>query len=78
MWASLQTGADKSSSVVSCSETGWQQKFTISSEAPQDVDVTADGSAALVTDGSGDVWRWDGSGDAVKLSPSVPLSSASW
>ena len=77
MWVALQTGS--SMVVATCGGGAWHEQFSVAgNRSPADVDVTADGSNVLLTDVDGDVWRWDGSGDASKLSPSVPLDHVTW
>jgi hypothetical protein len=52
--------------------------FTVpGNRTPADIAVAAEG-AVLVTDTDGNIWRWSGSGDAVQLHPSVPLTQVSW
>jgi hypothetical protein len=77
MWIALRTGS--SMDVVRC--TGGKPKlaFTVpGNDQPVDVDVTDDGSAVLLTDDNGKVWRWDGSGNPHELSPSIPLTDVTW
>ena len=78
LWVALQTGS--SMDVVRCTATGKvKEAFTVpGNDQPADLDVTNDGSAALLTDVSGKVWRWDGSGNPQPLSTSMPLTSVSW
>jgi hypothetical protein len=77
LWVALQTGS--SIDVATCGGGAWHVQFSVpGNKVPSDVDVTADGSAVLVADADGDVWRWDGSGDPTKLSPSVPLDRITW
>ena len=45
--------------------------------APSDISAAGDGPTLVATN-DGDVWRWDGSGPAVKLSPSVKLFEVTW
>jgi len=44
---------------------------------PADVDVSSTG-AVLLTDTDGHIWKWSGSGDAVQLSPSQPVTDVTW
>jgi len=78
MWFAVQTGS--SMQVWKCAA-GSQTAvvaFTIAgNRTPADVDVSGSG-AVLVTDIDGHVWRWNGSGNAVQLSPSVPLTQVTW
>jgi hypothetical protein len=78
LWIALQTGT--SMDVVRCTAAGKvKQAFTIpGNDQPADIDVTSDGSAVLLTDANGKVWRWDGSGNPVELSPNLPLTQVSW
>ena len=78
LWVALQTGS--SMDVVRCARTGKPKTmFTVpGNDQPADVDVTSDGSAVLLTDGNGKVWRWDGSGNPQELSTSISLTQVSW
>jgi glucose/arabinose dehydrogenase len=66
--------------VVHCTSTGKPKlAFTVQGQdVPVDLDVTSDGSAVLLTDDHGKVWRWDGSGNPVQLNNSIPLSHVTW
>ena len=78
MWIALRTGS--SMDVVRCGGNGKPKlAFTIAgSDTPVDVDATSDGSAVLLTDDDGKVWRWNGSGNPVELSPKLPLTHVTW
>ena len=78
LWIALQTGT--SMDVVRCGGHGNPKTaFTIpGNDQPADIDVTSDGSAVLLTDANGKVWRWDGSGNPQQLSTSLPLTQVSW
>jgi hypothetical protein len=78
LWVALQTG--DSMDVVSCGAKGKAKlAFTVQGQdQPVDLDMTSDGSAALLTDDHGKVWRWDGSGNPVQLNTSLPLTHVSW
>lgn len=79
MWFAVQTGS--SMQVVQCDAGGGKPSvaFTIKGQdQPQDLDVASDGSAVLLTDADGKVWRWAGSGKPVELSPSLPLTNVAW
>jgi hypothetical protein len=78
LWVALQTGS--SMDVVHCGSNGKPvQAFTVpGQDQPVDLDVTSDGSAALLTDDNGKVWRWDGSGNPDLLSNKLPLTHVSW
>jgi hypothetical protein len=77
MWVALQTGS--AMTVATCGGGAWHEQFSIpGNDTPADADVTADGAAVLLTDADGKVWRWDGSGEATELSPSVPLDHITW
>lgn len=78
LWVALQTGS--SMDVVRCGANGKVKKaFTIpGQDQPADIDVTSDGSAVLLTDNNGKVWRWDGSGNPMQLSTSIPLTHVTW
>jgi hypothetical protein len=77
VYVALRTGS--SMDVVRCGPTQPTVLFSVAgNDQPADVDVANDGSAVLLTDQAGKVWRWDGSGDAVALSPTVPLDHVTW
>jgi hypothetical protein len=78
LWIALQTGS--SMDVVRCGANGKPKlAFTVpGQDQPADVDVTRDGSAVLLTDDNGKVWRWDGSGNPQQLSTTVSLTHVSW
>jgi hypothetical protein len=77
LWFAVQTGS--SVDVWRCAANHPLKAFSVDGgNAPVDVDVPADGSGVLVTDVAGDIWRWDGSGAAEKLTPSVPIDHATW
>jgi hypothetical protein len=77
LYVALQTGS--SMDVVRCGVNKPKVVFSVAgNDQPADVDVANDGSSILLTDVNGKVWRWDGSGDAVELSPSVPLTHVTW
>src|SRR3954451_3369717 len=78
LWFATQSGS--SMQVVKCPAGGSTAvvAFTVpGNNQPADVDVSPTGSV-LLTDTDGDIWRWDGSGDAVKLAPSQPIDAATW
>ncbi|HET7530591.1 MAG TPA: Gmad2 immunoglobulin-like domain-containing protein [Mycobacteriales bacterium] len=79
IWFATQTGS--SMQVVKCVTGGNTAvvAFTVpGNRQPADVDVSSDGSV-LLTDINGDIWRWDGSGDATELTKhSVPLTHVTW
>jgi hypothetical protein len=79
LWVALQTGS--SMDVVRCGANGKPKtEFTIpGNDQPADIDVTSDGSAVLLTDDNGKVWRWDGSGNPTELAAvPLPLTQVSW
>jgi len=78
LWIALQTGS--SMDVVRCGANGKPKlAFTVQGQdVPVDIDVTGDGSAVLLTDDHGKVWRWDGSGNPDELSNNIPLTHVSW
>jgi len=78
LWVALQTGS--SMDVVRCGAKGKPKtEFAIpGQDQPADIDVTSDGSAVLLTDNNGKIWRWDGSGNPTPLSPSLPLTHVTW
>ncbi|MBV9292931.1 MAG: hypothetical protein JO222_10825, partial [Frankiales bacterium] len=66
LWFATQTGS--SMDVVRCDSHGSTTEFSVpGQDTPSDVDVTSDGTAVLLTDLNGKVWRWSGSGNAVQL-----------
>src|SRR3954470_12818420 len=78
MWFATQSGS--SMQVVKCSAGGDTAvvAFTVpGNNQPADVDISSSGSV-LLTDTDGEIWRWNGSGNAVKLSPSQPITDATW
>jgi hypothetical protein len=78
LWVALRTGS--SMDVMRCAA-GSRPKlaFTIAgNDQPADIDVTSDGSAVLLADDNGKVWRWDGSGNPEELSNSTPLDHVTW
>ena len=78
LWVALQTGS--SMDVVRCGANGKPKlAFTVpGQDQPMDLDVTSDGSAVLLTDDNGKVWRWNGSGNPDQLSNNIPLDHVSW
>jgi len=79
LWVALQTGS--SMDVVRCGPNGKPHSaFTIQGQdVPVDLDVTSDGSAVLLTDDNGKVWRWDGSGNPTELTQvAMPLTNVTW
>lgn len=77
LWVALQTGS--SMDVVRCFGNKAKTAFTVpGNDQPADIDVTSDGSAVLLTDQNGKVWRWDGSGNPQQLSTTIPLTQVSW
>jgi hypothetical protein len=78
LWVALRTGS--SMDVMRCAA-GSRPKlaFTIAgNDQPADIDVTSDGSAVLLADDNGKVWRWDGSGNPEELGNSTPLDHVTW
>ena len=78
LWIALRTGS--SMSVMRCEPNHSPTvAFTVpGNDQPVDLDVADDGSAALLTDYTGKVWRWDGSGNPEALPTSLPLDHVSW
>lgn len=78
LWFVVRTGS--SMQALKCGADGQVHPMaTISgNDQPVDLAVTGDGQWALVTDGAGAVWRWDGSGTPTRLHPSVPLTHVTW
>lgn len=77
LWFAVRTGT--SMQVIRCAADNSKVAFTVSgNDQPADVDVSSDGSAVLLTDTAGKVWRWDGSGQPTELSPAVPLDHVTW
>jgi len=77
-WVALQTGT--SMDVVRCTGGTPTKMFTVAgNDSPQDLAVTANGRAVLLTDSAGKVWRWaSGSTGPTMLSPTVPQPQVSW
>ena len=48
------------------------------STGPQGFVCTSDGTSALLTDYTGKVWRWDGSGNPDQLTTAIPLDHVTW
>ena len=77
LWIAVQTGS--SMDVLRCTSGQPSKAFTIpGNDTPADIDVTGDGSAILLTDVDGKVWRWDGGGAVQQLSTNAPLDHATW
>jgi hypothetical protein len=76
IWVALQTGAANLSPIATCTQAGWQEQFDIPTDVPADVSVA--GSAALATSSDGKVWRWDGGGAVLQLSPGTKLPQVAW
>lgn len=78
LWVALRNGS--SMDVVRCStNSGPKIAFSIpGNDQPTDIDVTSDGSSVLLTDYTGKVWRWDGSGNPDELATSIPLQHVTW
>jgi len=77
-WVALQTGT--SMDVVRCTGGTPTKMFTVAgNDSPQDLAVTANGRAVLLTDSAGKVWRWaSGSTGPTMLSPTRPQPQVSW
>jgi hypothetical protein len=78
VWFATQTGS--SMQVWKCSVGGNTAvvAFTVpGNRQPADLDVSSTGSV-LLTDTDGHIWKWTGSGDAVQLSPSQPVTAVTW
>jgi hypothetical protein len=77
-WIALRTGS--SMDVMRCASGKPKLAFTIpGNDQPTDIDVTSDGSAVLITDHDGNVWRWDGSGNPTELTQvAMPLTQVTW
>ena len=77
LWVATRSGS--SIDVVRCIGSTPQVMFSVAgNRQPADVDVAGSGSAVLVTDTDGHVWRWTMGGTVEQLSPSVPLTHVSW
>lgn len=77
LWFTTQTG--NSMDVVRCVGGTATTVFSVTgNDTPEDLAVTGNGDAALVTDVNGSVWRWSKAGGLVHLAPSVPLRDVSW
>jgi hypothetical protein len=76
LWSIAQDG--DSAQVVRCLGGVTRVMFTVATSTPVDIDVAGSGSAVLVTDADGHVWRWTQGGSVVQLKPSVPITQLTW
>jgi hypothetical protein len=77
VWFAARTGS--SMQVVRCIGDTARVMFTVSgNRQPADVDVAGSGTAVLLTDTAGSVWRWSLGGGVVQLKPTVPITQLSW
>ena len=79
IWFATQTGSSMQVWKCAAGSGTASVAFTVpGNRQPKDVDVSSTGSV-LLTDTNGDVWRWDGSGDATELTRhSDPLFDVTW
>jgi hypothetical protein len=76
LWFAVRTGS--SMQVVRCIGDTPRVMFTVAgNRQPADVDVAGSGTAVLLTDTNGSVWRWS-DGAVTQLKPSVPLTQLTW
>jgi hypothetical protein len=80
LWFAVQTGSSMDVLHCAAGTNNASVAFSIpGNDYPQDIDVTADGGAVLLTDQAGHVWRWDGPGSTPQqLHPSQPLAAVTW
>lgn len=77
LWVATRTGS--SMDVVRCIGSTAQVMFSVAgNRQPADIDVAGSGSAVLLTDTDGHVWRWTQGGNVQQLTPKVPLTQLSW
>lgn len=77
LWMAARTG--NAIDVVRCVGPTPRVMFSIAgNRQPADIAVAGSGGAVLVTDTSGDVWRWSQGGDVVQLTPSVLITQLTW
>jgi hypothetical protein len=78
LWVALRNGS--AMNVMRCGATsGPKVAFTVpGNDQPLDLDVSSDGTSALLTDYTGKVWRWDGSGNPDQLTTAIPLDHVTW
>jgi hypothetical protein len=78
IWFATQTGSSMQVWKCAAGSSTAAVAFTVpGNRQPADVDVSSTGSV-LLTDTNGDIWRWDGSGDAQQLSPNQPVTDVTW
>jgi hypothetical protein len=77
LWFAVRTGS--SMQVVRCIGDTARAMFTVAgNRQPADVDVAGSGTAVLLTDTAGHVWRWSMGGGVVALTPSVAITQLTW
>jgi len=77
LWVATRTGS--SMDVVRCIGSSSQVMFTIAgNRQPADIDVAGSGSAVLLTDTTGQVWRWNPGGNVTQLTPKLPINQLTW
>jgi hypothetical protein len=77
LWIEANNGA--ATQVLACTSGTPHVMFTVDGmNDPSSLSVSPDGTAVLVADTQGHVWRWSSGGQPVQLQPSVPLHAVSW
>ena len=77
VWFATRTGS--SMDVVRCIGSTPRVMLSVTgNRQPADLAVAGSGSAVLVTDSDGHVWRWTQGGDVVALTPSLPITQLTW
>ena len=76
VWVGLESG--DAIDVERCLAGTPQLMFTVAKAGPADIAVAGSGTAVLVTDSAGHVWRWTQGGTVTRLSPSVPVTQLTW
>lgn len=77
LWIVSNSGA--ATQVFNCAGGTANAMFTIDGmNSPSSLSVSPDGTAVLVSDAQGHVWRWSSGGQPAQLQPSVPLDATTW
>ena len=75
----IETTNGSATKVLACTSQSPQEMFSIDGmNSPSSLSVSPDGTAVLVSDQQGHVWRWSSGGQPAQLQPSVPLNVVSW
>jgi hypothetical protein len=76
VWVGMQNGG--AIDVERCLAGTPRLMFTVANAGPADIAVAGSGTAVLVSDSAGHVWRWTQGGTVTQLSPSVPVTRLTW